>query len=206
MTPLIGVKCPFPGGRWGARRLLVLGRMFAGPCLLLLLAASDPAPASARGSAEAALYGAREELDACAARIEQLKARDQRGAELNRLLRRAQELAAILEDAPPEPPLRAETPSGDELRERADAARDEADRLAAEIGAIDVRIEDARRGQGEPGAGVARAALGTPTIATPGARIRALLGERAALSERRARAQEEADQLDAEARAADRDR
>ena len=174
--------------------------MFAGPCLLLLLAARDPAPA------DPALYGAREELDACAARIEQLKARHERGAELDRLLRRAQELAATLEDTPPEPPPRADAPSGDELRERADAARDEADRLAAEIAAVDVRIEDARRGQGDPGAGVARAALGTPAITGSSARLRALLTQRAALSEQRARADAEAARLDAEARAADRDR
>lgn len=172
--------------------------MFAGPCLLLLLAARDPV--------DPALYGAREELDACAARIEQLKARDDRGAELDRLLRRAQELAAMLEDTPPEPPPRAEAPWGDELRERADAARDEADRLAAEIAALDVRIEDARRGQGEPGAGLARAALGTPAVAVPSARVRALLAQRAAASERRALAEAEAARLDAEARAADHDR
>ena len=174
-----------------------------GTWLLLLLAAGDPAPG--REAVDPALYGAREELDACAVRIEQLKARDERGAELDRLLRRAQELAAMLEDTPPAGPPQAEAPSGEELRERADAARDEADRLAAEIAAMDVRIEDARRAQGDPGAGMARAALSTP-VAVPSRRVRALLAERAALSERRARAEAEADRLDGEARAADRDR
>ena len=178
--------------------------MFTGPFLLLLLAARGGAPV--RDGADPALYGAREELEACAARIEQLKARDERGAELDRLLQRAQELAAILEDAPPESPPSADTPSGDELRERADAARDEADRLAAEIAALDVRIEDARRAQADPGTGVARAALGAPAVSASSARIRALQAQRAELADRRARADAEAARLDAEARAADRDR
>ena len=152
----------------------------------------------------AELYGARAELDACAERIELLKGQQAAGRELLRLLRRAQELAAELDraaaDLPP-PPLGAPPP--DELRERADAARDEADRLAAEIVAVDIRIQDARRSRGEPGGAVARAALGAGAEAAGDHRVRALMAERSVLSARRARAESEAARLDAEARAAD---
>jgi predicted nucleic acid-binding Zn-ribbon protein len=168
--------------------------MVAGPTLLLLLAAADPVEASA----------AQAELDICAEQIEALKSRQEVGRELDRLLRRAQELAAELErttaDVPPSPAA----PAPEELRERADAARDEADRLGAEIAALDVRIQDARRGREEPGGPVARAALGAaPHTADP---LRALLAERAALAERRAGAVAEASRLDREARAAEKDR
>jgi hypothetical protein len=177
--------------------------MLAAPLLLLLLASKDP-PATESS--------ARAELEVCAARIEELKARHEFGAELHRLLRRAQELAAELErttaaEAAPRDAL--EGPTADELRERADAARDEADRLAAEIAALDVRLEDARRGQGDGGAsGFERAALGTAAVRVPGPgdRVRRLLAERAALSERRRRVEAEAARLDAAARAADRER
>jgi hypothetical protein len=170
--------------------------VLAGPALLLLLTASD--------IADAAPPRARAELDACAERIEEMKARRERGAELDRLLRRAQELAAELERAAVDAPIGAavEATAPEELHERADAARDEADRLAAEIGDLDVRIQDARRGRGESLAGVERAVLGSPAPAPAGDRVRALLERRAALAERRARAEAEAARLDAEASAA----
>jgi hypothetical protein len=142
------------------------------------------------------------ELDACARRIETLKARHEAGRELERLLRRAQELAAELDRGAGDPHTIPAAPSPEELRERADAARDEADRLAAEIDAVDIRIQDARRVRGEPNGPVARAVLGGAPVAGT-ARIRALLAERAALAERRARAQAEAARLDAEARLAE---
>ena len=174
--------------------------MFAVPALLLLLTSNDPASDEA---------SARAELEVCAARIEELKAHHEFGGELHRLLRRSQELAGRLEHAAaveggPRDEVEA-TPSAEELRERADAARDEADRLAADIAALDVRIGDARRGQAD-GATVARAALGPPAVHPlgPGDRVRRLLAERTALSERRRQAEGEAAQLEAAARAADR--
>jgi hypothetical protein len=171
--------------------------MVACPVLLLVLLSGDPDPSPSRVQAE---------LDACAERIEDLKAHSERGAELNRLLRRAQELAAELERARAElpPPPHAEGPSAEELRERADAARDEADRLAAEIGAVDVKIQDARRSRGEPEPGLQRAALGAAALPPPADRVRALQAQRAALSERRARAEAEAARLEAEASEAER--
>jgi hypothetical protein len=172
--------------------------MFAVPALLLLLTSNDPASDE---------VSARAELEVCAARIEELKARHEFGAELHRLLRRSQELAVQLEHpAAAEGGARDEaTPSAEELRERADAARDEADRLAADIAALDVRIADARRGQAD-GETVARAALGPPAVHPlgPGDRVRRLLAERTALSERRRQAEGEAARLEAAARAADR--
>jgi hypothetical protein len=173
--------------------------MFAVPVLLLLLTSNDPASDEAR---------ARAELEVCAARIEELKARHEFGAELHRLLRRSQELAGQLEHTGAAEGSRDEveaTPSAEELRERADAARDEVDRLAADIAALDVRIADARRGQAD-GVTVARAALGPAAVHPlgPGDRVRRLLAERTALSERRRQAEGEAARLEAAARAADR--
>ncbi len=173
--------------------------MLAGPTLTLLLFVAEPAQ-----RADPAKPAAQAELDACAERIEELKARQEAGRELDRLLRRAQELAAELErtaaDLPPVPVA----PSPEELRERADAARDEVDRLSAEIALLDVRIQDARRGHGEPGGPVARAALGAAPSGTDP--LRAMLAERATLAEQRARARAEAARLDAEAREAEKDR
>jgi hypothetical protein len=168
--------------------------MLVAPLLTAFLLTKAPSPAEA-------------ELDACARRIEVLKARQQEGRELERLLRRAQELAAELDRAAAAAPEAPAAPSPEELRERADAARDEADRLAAEIHALDIRIDDARRVRGETGGPVARAALGTVPLgrgAVPGNdRVQALLLERAALAERRVRAETEAARLDAEARLAE---
>lgn len=167
--------------------------MPAGHVLLLALLAADPA--------DALPSTAQAELDACAERIEQMKARRERGAELDRLLRRAQELAAELERASAgSPPLHPYGPSPEELRELADLARDEADRLAAEIAALDVKIQDARRGRGDTEPGLQKAALGAPTVTSPGSdRVRVLQAQRAALAERRARAEAEAARLEGEA-------
>jgi DNA repair exonuclease SbcCD ATPase subunit len=167
---------------------------------LALLLAANPGPSD--------FAQAHAELERCAERIEELKARQELGRELDRLLRRAQELAAQLErSAEQDPSLGAAAPLGptpEELRERADAARDEADRLAAEIAALDVRIQDARRIRGDPDAAVGTAALGE----VPGRgndRLRALLAERVALARRRAAAEAEAAQLEADALAAEGD-
>jgi DNA repair exonuclease SbcCD ATPase subunit len=174
--------------------------MLAGHVLLLLLAANDPADVSPAQ--------ARAELEVCAGRIEELKARNERGAELNRLLRRAQELAAQLERAETAeaPAVHPDGPSPEELRERADAARDEADRLAAEMAALDVKIQDARRSRGEPEAGLQKAALGAVVVAPAADRVRALQGQREVVAERRARAEAEAAALEAEARDLERTR
>jgi DNA repair exonuclease SbcCD ATPase subunit len=167
--------------------------------LALLLAATPGPPNFAQAHAE---------LERCAERIEELKSRQELGRELDRLLQRAQELAAQLERAAEEEPSLAVAgplgPTPEELRERADAARDEADRLAAEIAALDVRIQDARRMRGDPDAPVGTAALGD----VPGRgndRLRALLAERADFARRRAAAEAEAAQLEADAQAAERD-
>jgi hypothetical protein len=109
--------------------------MFEGIALALLLCAPT-----------ASLDAHRAELDLLAGRIQQLKLRQLHGdnvrRELERLLVRAQELAGAIEaelDRGGALPI-ALPPSPDELRERADAARDEADRLAAAIHALEIRI------------------------------------------------------------------
>jgi hypothetical protein len=100
------------------------------------------------------------------------------------------------------------SPSPEELRERADAARDEADRLSAEIAELDVKLGDARRAAREDSdPTMRRAGLGTtPGSSTAAARVRELSLQRAVLAERRADAEGEAIRLEAEARAAETDR
>lgn len=146
----------------------------------------------------------RAELDACARRIEELKARradgEIAGRELERLLRRAQDLAAELERTAQEIPPAEASPSPEELRERADAARDEADRLAAEIASLDVKIADARRAASET---VQQAAIGRVAPNAAADRLRELLARRAALAGMRLRAETESIRLDAEASAAE---
>jgi hypothetical protein len=155
---------------------------------------------------------ARAELDACATRIEELKARRRAGQaaerELERLLVRAQELALELERARAEVPPAPASPSPEELRERADAARDEADRLSAEIAELDVKLGDARRiAREDSDPTMRRAVLGTaPGSSAAAARVRELSLQRAVLAERRADAEAEAIRLEAEARAAETDR
>jgi hypothetical protein len=108
--------------------------------LALLLAASPPADPT------------RAELDQVAARIEQLKARKLAGEdvtlELERLLVRAQDLVQRIERArrlESAPPAAEAGPSPEELRERADALRDERDRVAMDIRELDTRIDAVRR-------------------------------------------------------------
>jgi len=164
------------------------------------------------GAPEADPGNARAELDACAARIEQLKTQRLAGElarrELERLLVRAQELAEDLERTRAELPPAAPVPSPEELRERADAARDEADRLAAEIAELDVKIDDARRiARSESDGSMSRAVLGVPAASPRAAgRIRELAARRAALAEQRTLAERAAARYEAEARAADADR
>jgi septal ring factor EnvC (AmiA/AmiB activator) len=94
----------------------------------------------------------RAELDRVAVRIERLKERqrsgDEVGAELERMLLRAEELAQRIERR-----RRGETPRGapqvgpdpQELRERADALRDERDRVAVRMKDLDEQIAAVRR-------------------------------------------------------------
>ncbi len=153
---------------------------------------------------------ARAELDACAERIEVLKAKRREGQaaerQLERLLIRAQELAAELERARAELPATPAAPAPEELHERADAARDEADRIAAEIAELDVKISDARREvRGESGPTLTRAALGSAGAASAEAaeRLRSLIEKRAALAQDRSLAAATAARLEAEARASE---
>jgi len=100
-----------------------------------------------------------EELDAVAARIEELKARRLAGeaveGELEPLLVRSQELAAELEQGEPAPapsttvppPVRARL---DELRGRASFLRREADRLTGNLSALEMRIAAALKSIAEP--------------------------------------------------------
>ena len=175
--------------------------MLPAVCLALVLAGS-PDGADARA-----------ELDACATRIEALKARRRAGQvterELERLLVRAQELALELERTRAEiPAASSPPPSPEELRERADAARDEADRLSAEIAELDVKLGDARRiVRADSDPTLARAALGSGAAsASAVAHVRELQLQRAQLAERRADAEAAAIRLEAEARAAEEDR
>jgi len=176
--------------------LLSSAGVVVGSALLLLLAASEP-------SSSAAPRSARAELEECAARIEELKARHSDGVELERLLRRAQALAAEIERTSTYQSPDEAAPSPDELRERADAARDEADRLSSEIALLDVRIEDSRRA--EPDDSVQRAIVSSIPVIHGNSKVRALLWERADLVARRARALTEAARLDEQARDAERE-
>jgi hypothetical protein len=170
--------------------------MLSAPVLFLLLVGAQPCDPGEPP-------GVRDELDVCAERIEVLKSRQQTGRQLDRLLRRAQELAAELERTRAELPASPYAPSPEELRERADAAHDEADRLAAEIALLDVRIQDIRRRR-ELGSSIARANLGGPGVIVDPAQ--ALVARRATLAERRARYLADASRLEHDARAAEKDR
>src|SRR5512138_399767 len=108
--------------------------------LALLLAVSPPVDPT------------RAELDRVAARIEHLKARQLAGddvtLELERLLVRAQDLVQRIERARRSeavPPAADAGPSPEELRERADALRDEHDRIAMDLRELDVRIDAVRK-------------------------------------------------------------
>jgi hypothetical protein len=105
--------------------------------------------ALAAALAAAAPSDPRRELAAVAARIEALKAEGVRGGrELEALLARWEALAREVERldggrraASPAPA----PPDAQELRERADALRDESDRLRAALGAVEARLREATR-------------------------------------------------------------
>lgn len=191
--------------------------MASGLPLLLLLATAAPA------------RDPRVELDAVATRIEQLKMRHLAGQDVGRelvaLLIRAQELVGEIEGRE----ARAPTPApaaASELRERADALHDQADRIAAALGTLDARIVHAHRTlsarQAQPpdriertpdGTVVARRAALSPlgpsappqaSALEEEARLRAMLAERARLEHLLAQVRTRAAALEAEARAAER--
>ncbi len=167
------------------------------PSIALALVLQQSAP-----SADAA----RAELETLAARIEVLKARQLDGAdverELERLLVRAQEVAASLERAEPPPVPTQATPGAEELRERADALHDDADRLAGVVAALDVKIADARRALGGTGGRFDTAALSSGAQGGPElARLQALIQERGRAAERLAALRAEAAAMEEEARA-----
>jgi len=103
-------------------------------------------------SAEPVADPARAELDRVAVRIEQLKAQrltgDDVALELERLLIRAAELAHSIERSRRGEPIPAVTKAGpapEELRERADALRDERDRIAFQLKELDAHVAEVRR-------------------------------------------------------------
>jgi len=121
-----------PARRW----LLALG--------ILALLAAPPA----RAAGEAGPEAARAELSELAPRIERMKqevaAGRLRAAELEPLLARAQALAAGIEAAMRAAPrLAAPSPAPDaqELREQADALRDQADKAAAALAGVERQLE-----------------------------------------------------------------
>ncbi|BDG03371.1 hypothetical protein [Anaeromyxobacter oryzae] len=175
--------------------------------------------------ADPGLDTARAELSDVAVRIEQLKVEHLHGRdvgrELERLLVRAQELAVEIDRrtaAVPAPG--AVAPSAEELRERADALHDEADRLAGALTDLDVRIAALRRATA-PSTGRSIAAVATVrrasvsgaaarSVAPPSAgpsleetRLRQLLADRDALAARLAHVRAAAAAVEADARAAE---
>jgi hypothetical protein len=132
-----------------ARRALAalwLASMLFAPAGAALAAESS---SNAQPSARAELAA---ELAALAPRIEALKRDAAQGraasGELERLLARAQELAALLDAGGAgtrAAGVRAAEPDAQELRERADALRDRADRLATALVRLDGQLAAARR-------------------------------------------------------------
>lgn len=192
--------------------------MVLGLPLFLLLVAGAPA------------WDARAELNAVATRIEQLKARhlagESVGRELVAELVRAQELVAEIERREARAPMPAPAPAS-ELREHADALHDEADRIAAALAGLEVRIVQAHRAMSAPQAqaperverapdgmvvasragfspGSAAAVRPAPTHAAEAMQLRAMLAERARLAALLAQVRAQAAALEAEARAAER--
>jgi hypothetical protein len=174
--------------------------MFEGIALALLLCAPT-----------ASLDAHRAELDHLAGRIQQLKLRQIHGEnvrrELERLLVRAQELAGAIDSELNHDgalPI-ALPPSPDELRERADAARDEGDRLAAAIHALEIRIttvsNELRMAHFGAALATPNTAMVTPHDVARQRRLRALVEQRQLLSRRLADALAEAARLEAEAKA-----
>lgn len=193
--------------------------MILGLPLLLLLAAGAPA------------WDARAELNAVATRIEQLKARHLAGESVGRELVvnlvRAQELIAEIERREAREPMPAPAPAS-ELRERADALHDEADRIAAALAALEARIVQAHDAMSAPRAQApgrpereseglvvadragfspagSAAARPAPSWSSAGAmQLRAMLAERVRLVGLLAQVRAKAAALEAEARAAER--
>lgn len=172
--------------------------MFEGIALALLLSASA-----------AEIEAHRAELDLIAGRIQQLKLRQLHGEnvrrELERLLVRAQELAGSIEaelHRDEALPL-ALPPSPDELRERADAFRDEADRIAAALHALDIRITTAGN---ELRMAQFGASMSTPPDPERHRRLRLLVEQRQRLVQRQSAVLAEAARLEAEAKAIDGER
>ncbi len=193
------------------------GHMILGNLLLISVLAGSPDVAALR-----------RELDAVAARIEQLKARAQSGesvdGELEPLLVRSQELAEEIEQALPGPPAPPPTAaSADEVRERADelrgeaaAVRAQAQRLGAALAAVESRIGAALRAatvapEQAPTSRTPRATLASATHRTaeggPGATaetaLAPLIAQRARLEAEIEALRAEAGRLDAEANALD---
>ncbi len=163
-------------------------------CALAFLLAAHPGQ----------LDGTRAELDAIAVRIERLKQRQLGGEnvrrELEHLLVRAQELASRIEASLQldQPLPNAPVPSADDLRERADAARDEADRLAVAMHLTDARIATLRRDARLSHIGVSVSDLPAPDRERL---IHQLLAQRAELLRRMHVAISEATRLESEAAA-----
>lgn len=133
----------------------------------------------------------RAELDRVASRIELLKGRQLAGEdvalELERLLVRAQELAQRIEQerarrgvALP-PPVSPGLPP-EELKERADALRDESDRIAMQLRELDGRIDAVRR-ERRVEAGLESLAQERSLFGEPGPRRASSDGERGAQPE-----------------------
>jgi len=167
--------------------------MFEGIALALLLCAPT-----------AGLDAHRAELDVIAGQIQQLKLRQLHGEnvrrELERLLVRAQDLAMVIEGELHDDgalPL-ALPPSPEELRERADAARDEADRIAAALHALDIRITTASN---ELRMSQIGAAMATPAAPERHRRLRLLVEQRQLLAQRQRAVLADAARLEAEAKA-----
>jgi hypothetical protein len=171
--------------------------MSCGLALALLLAGASPEREAARL-----------ELGAVASRIELLKVRHAMGedvrGELHRLLVRAQELAIAIDlmdhpQPPGAPPPRLRGPTPDELHERADAARDQADRLRDELASVDRRIAEVEASARVPSARFA--GTGDPRASTsPGAKVAMLEARRDQLLRSLHAALGQAERLEAEAR------
>jgi len=169
--------------------------------LIVLLAAGGPQTTFDRDAAQA-------ELSAVAARIEQLKARHAAGdgevaPELHQLLVRAQELAHAIDATAPRPPPSPSAPSAEELREQADADRDEADRLKAAIERLDARMAELQLGSPMPQANLASAGPTGAAEVPVADRLAMLEAQRNGLLRRLAVALAEAEHLEAEARKID---
>jgi hypothetical protein len=178
--------------------------MTSGLLLAIMLAAAAPERDAARA-----------ELEAVAVRIEQLKARHAAGEaglipELQPLLVRAQELALTLDridhpGAPAgHPPLRNAAPTAEELHERADAARDEVDRIRSALEEVEAHLAEQQAPERAPQARFASDRRGpVPESPDSGYRLAMLELQRAHLQRSLALMIAQAERLEAEARLLD---